>query len=113
MYEGKTISVNADSCRVTTPSSVPVQAVVFACDAPEDKAAAIAQRSTAPVIFDVYGELDHPALQDFVEAVTAPISDEAKATATTNFEELCSDKPVTIYNDFFHESRSGGSKPAP
>ena len=47
MYEGTTISVNADSCRVTTTSSIPVQAVVFACDAPEDAADAIAQRSAA------------------------------------------------------------------
>ena len=45
MYEGTTISVNADSCRVTTPSQLPVQAVVFACDAPEAHAAAMAAGS--------------------------------------------------------------------
>ena len=35
LYESTTISVNADSCRVTTTSSIPSQAVVCACDAPE------------------------------------------------------------------------------
>jgi len=109
MYEGTSISVNADSCRVTTTSSVPLQAVVFACDAAEERAAAIVRRSEVPVIFDVYEELEHPVLKAFVSAVTKPISDIASATATTNFEKLCAYKPLTINNAFFEESRAGKS----
>ena len=111
MYEGNTISVNADSCQITSPSKLPVQAVVFACDVPKEQASDIAQRSEVPVFFDVYNELDHPALQALVEAVTAPISDKANAIATTNFEKLCAAKPLTISNAFFEESRARVFKP--
>lgn len=106
MYDGNTISVNADSCRVTTTSKTAVVAVVFACDAPEEQANDIAQRSEVPVFFNVYNELEHPTLQAFVGAVTAPISKEAAATATTNFEKLCATKPLKFNNDFFEESRA-------
>jgi hypothetical protein len=109
MYQGTTISVNADSCRVTTTSSVPLQAVVFTCDAPEERATAIVRRSEVPVIFAVYEELEHPVLKALVSAVTEPISDIASARATTNFEKLCASKPLTIDNAFFEESRAGKS----
>lgn len=108
-YEGATISVNSDNCRVTTSSSLPVQFVVCACDAPDEHAAAINQRSTVPVIFSVYEELEHPVVKAFLSAVTAPISDSASAMATTNFEKLCAAKPVTIDNACFAESRAGKS----
>jgi len=107
MYQGNTISVNADSCRVTTPSSIPLQAVVFACDAPKEKAAVIAQRSHVPVFFDVYSELEHRTLKTFVESVTATISTTAKEAATTSFEALGFNKPLTICSDFVEESRDG------
>jgi hypothetical protein len=109
MYEGATISVNADSCRVTTPSSMPSQAVVFACDAPDERAAEIERRSTAPVIFSVYDEMEGPTMQAFVSAATAPVSDSARAMATTNFEKLCAAKPLSIDNACFEESRAGKS----
>ena len=107
MYGGNTISVNADSCRVTTPSEVLVEAVVFACDAPEEKAASIAKSSPVPVIFDVYGSLEHPAMQSFVGAVTAPISIEVSLAESTNFEEIYATKSVTIDSSFYTESRAG------
>ena len=107
MYGGNAISVNADSCRVTTASEVSVEAVVFACDAPEEKAALIAKLSPVPVIFDVYGSLEHPAMQSFVGAVTAPIPIEMNLAESTNFEELCATKSVTIDNGFYTESRAG------
>ena len=109
LYEGTTISVNADSCHVTTTSSIPLQAVVFAGDAPEREAASIAQRSAVPVIFSVYDEMDHPAIKALVKAVTEPISDRVMAKATTNFEALCADKPLTVSNAFLDESRAGRS----
>jgi hypothetical protein len=54
-----------------------------------------------PVIFAVYEELDHPVIKAIVGAVTEPIADKASAIATTNFEELCAAKQLTISNAFF------------
>jgi len=109
LYEGKTISVNADSCRVTTSSSMPLQVIVNACDIPDEQAAALVRRSTVPVIFSIYEESESPAMKAFVSAATAPISANASATATTNFEILCAAKPLTIDNACFVESRAGKS----
>lgn len=109
MYEGNTISVNADSCRVHAPSTIALQAIVFACDAPDEKAKAIERKRSVPVIFDVYNELEHPVMQAFVRAATAPIPESARARAITSFEELCAEKKLTIDNSFFEESRSGES----
>lgn len=106
MYEGNTISVNVDSCRVTAGSMIPVEAIVFTCDAPEEKAALIAEVSSIPVIFDVFGSLDNPVIQAFVAAITAPLPSEAEAAEATTFEELCATKTVTINNDCYAESRA-------
>ena len=105
MYEGTTISVNADSCRVTTPSSIPVQAVAFASDCPKEPAEKIIGDSPVPVLFSVYEEMESTTMQVFVAAVTEPISDSAAAKATTRFEELSAAKPLTVDNAFYEESR--------
>ena len=109
IYEGTTISVNTDSCRVTTSSSMPLQAVVFTCDIPNDHAEAITRRSKVPVIFNLYEALEKPAIKALVSAVTVPISASASTAATTNFEKLCAAKPLTIDNSCFDESRAGKS----
>jgi hypothetical protein len=109
MYEGTTISVNTDSYRVTTSSSMPLQAVVFASDIPDEYAAALIRRSTVPVISAVYEEMESLTMKAFVSAVTAPVSASASAAATTNFEKLCATKPLTIDNACFIESRAGKS----
>ncbi len=105
LYEGTTISVNTDSCRVTTSSSMPLQAVVYACDIPDEHAAALIRRSTVPVIFSFDEEFESPLIKAFVSAVTAPVSASASGMETTNFEILCADKPLTIDNACFGESR--------
>jgi len=105
LYQGNSISVNADSCRVATPSRLRVQAIVFACDAPADRVEEMERRSPAPVIFDVYNELDHPALQAFVKAVTASVSEEARARSNTTFEALSAQRTITFSNACFEESR--------
>ena len=107
MYEGTTISVNADSCRVITPSSIPSQVVVFASDAPKEAATAIVEDRDVPVIFAVYEELDHPAMAALVGAVTKPVPESASTLATTNFEELCASQRLNINSAFFNESRAG------
>jgi hypothetical protein len=107
LYEGTTISVNTDSCRVTTSSSMPLQAVAFTCDFPVEHAAAIVRRSTVPVIFNLYEELESPVIKALVRAVTKPVSAGASAAATTNFKKSCALKPVTIDNACFEESGLG------
>ena len=37
VYEGASISVNADSCRVSTPFVMPNQVILFGCDFPQEK----------------------------------------------------------------------------
>jgi hypothetical protein len=86
---------------------MPLQAVAFACDIPSEHAAAVIRRSTVPVIFNLYEELENPAIKALVSAVTVPVSDSASAAASTNFEKLCTVKPVTIDNACFEESRAG------
>jgi len=107
LYEGTTISVNTDSCRVTTSSDMPLQIVSFACDIPDEYAEKLVRRSRVPVVFSAYEELESPAMKALVSAVTAPVSAHANATATTNFEELCAAKPLIIDNACFEESRAG------
>jgi hypothetical protein len=106
LYQGTTISVNADSCRVTTPSNTSTQVVVFACDIPDEHAAAIVRRSSVPVLFGVSEEMENPAMQAFVGAVTEPVSASANTMATTNFDELCATKRLTIDNACYKESRA-------
>ena len=106
LYEGTTISVNADSCRVTTPSRMPIQMVSFASDIPDEHAEAITKCSKVPVIFRPYEELEHPAMKKLVSAITEPVSEAASAAATTNFEELSASKSILIDNACFDESRA-------
>ena len=107
LYDGNTISVNADSCRVNIRSVIPVEAIVFACDAPDEKAALITEKSSVPVIFDVFSSLENPVMQSFIGAVTAAVPKDTKLADTTNFDELCASKSVTINNDCYAESRAG------
>jgi hypothetical protein len=86
---------------------MPLQVIAFTCDIPDEQAATITRGSTVPVIFNLYEELDNPAIKALVKAVTAPVSTSASAAATTNFEKLCAIKPVTIDNACFEESRLG------
>ncbi|MEH6591529.1 MAG: hypothetical protein V7746_14810 [Halioglobus sp.] len=111
LYDGKTISVNVDSCRVKVQSEIPVQAVVFACDAPEEKAVLIAKNSLIPVIFDIVSSLENAVMQSFIGAITAPIPSEVQLAGSTNFEELCASKSVTVNNEFYAESRAVQESP--
>ncbi len=106
LYKGTTISVNADSCRVTSPSNVPLQTVLFACDIPDAARAALIASSSVPVVVSVYDALDSPTMKALVSAVTAPIPAAASAAATTNFETLCAAKPLVIDNACYAESRA-------
>ena len=84
---------------------MPLQVVAFTCDIPDEQAATITRGSTVPVIFNLYEELDNPAIKALVKAVSMPVSVSASAAATTNFETPCALKPVSSKNACFEESR--------
>jgi hypothetical protein len=96
MFEGNTISVNADSCCVTIPACIDTQIVVFTGDAPDAAAKVIEAERRIPVIANVFEALEHPAILAFVEAIRAPIPAAARAPGATNFEELCAGKTIRV-----------------
>lgn len=107
VYEGHSVSVNADCCRVNVPSLGPYQALLFGCDFPPDKYAAVLERRDVPVLFSVYDEVDDPEMVAFLAAVTEPLEERFKTPDFVTFETLCAEKPLVIDNSFFAESRRG------
>ncbi len=107
VYEGASVSVNADSARVSVPVVAPFNALLFGCDFPAEKYAAVLERCTVPSLFSVYDEIDHPEMLAFLKAVTEPLADIYKVPGYVTFEQLCAEKSVIIDNSFFAESREG------
>jgi hypothetical protein len=107
VYEGASVSVNADSCRVNVSSLMPSRSVLFGCDFPADKYDAILQRTDVPTLFSVYDEIEHDEMIAFLKAVTEPLAEEYKCEGYVTFEQLCAEKTVEIDNSFFEESRCG------
>jgi hypothetical protein len=111
IYDGGTISVNADSCRVTVPSVMPSRAICFGCDIPADKCEAIRQRDPRPLIMSLEAEIDTAPVIEALSAVCAPVPGLFRAEGRT-FESLCEERNnLRIDNAFFEESRAG--KPLP
>lgn len=109
-YEGASVSVNADSCRVSVASIVPIQVIAFGCDLPADKYEAILRRCDVPTLFSVYDETDREEMIAFLKAVTEPLAEEFKRDGYVTFEQLCAEKTVEIDNSFFEESRRGKTR---
>ncbi len=105
VYEGGSVSVNADSCRVTVPQLIPTQSVLFGCDFPPEQYAKVQARCDVPMLFSVYDEVDSEPMQAFLKRVTAPLADTYKLPGYTTFEALCTQKTIEIDNSFFAESR--------
>ncbi len=112
VYEGASVSVNADCCRVSAPQVTPYRALLFGCDFPPDKYAAVLKRSNVPSLFSVYDEIDHPEMIAFLAAVTEPLAEEYKVDGYVTFEQLCAEKAIDIDNSLFEESRRGKPDPA-
>jgi hypothetical protein len=107
IYAGHTISVNADSCRVTVPSVMPSKLIDFGGDIPADKCEAIRQRDTRPLVMSLEAEIDEPHMVELLAAVTVPVPERFSREGRT-FEALCAAKNNTrIDNAFFEESRAG------
>jgi hypothetical protein len=106
-YGGTTISVNADSCRVTVPKIIPSKMIMFGCDIPPDKAEAMRRRETRPLMMSLEAEMSAPHLAELLAAVSAPIPARISEKGRT-FESLCAEKNDTkLDNRFFDESRAG------
>ena len=110
VYEGASISVNADSCKIHTKSEMIPQVILFGCDFPRDKYALLKKRTNTPLLFSVYDEIEAEAMKNFMDAVTEPLSKETKIRGYTTFEELCDGKNIEIDNSFYEESRLGKPK---
>ena len=106
-YEGASVSVNADSCRVSVPPIMPNQVVSFGCDFPADKYEEILKRCDVATLFSVYDETDHEEMIAFLKAVTEPLAEKYKYDGYVTFEQLCAEKTIEIDNSFFEESRQG------
>jgi len=106
-YNGCSISVNADSCRVTVPTIVPNQMVLFGCDIPSDKWAARCARDDVAMIYAVFEALDTAAMKALFGALTTPVEAGFLGPRVTTFEALCAATTVHLDNAFFAESRAG------
>jgi len=110
VYDGCSISVNADSCRVTVPSIMENRLVLFGCDFPAESYAALLQRDDVPKIFSVYAEIEAAPMVALLTALKTPVAESCKRSGYTTFETLCADKILITDNSYFEESRLG--KPA-
>ena len=109
LYEGCSISVNADSCRATVPELIPNQLVAFGRDIPAERWAVRCARGDAPMSYAVFDELESPPLVALIRAVTTPVERRYLGPRVTTFEALCATAPVQVDNAFFAESRAGRS----
>lgn len=109
VYEGGSVSVNADSCRVSGTTVIPSRALFFGCDCPPEKYEAILRARDVPVLFSVYDEMEHPELAEFLKIVTEPLADAYRHEGCVTFEQLCAEKTIEIDNAFFAESRRGSA----
>jgi hypothetical protein len=107
LYEGCSISVNADSCRVTVPEAIPNQMVVFGCDIPAESWGVRCARGDVPMVYSVADELESPPMVALVRALTTPVEPRYLGPGVTTFEALCASGPVRLDNAFFAESRAG------
>lgn len=105
VYEGGSVSVNADSCRVSGAEIIRNQALLFGCDFPPDKYEALVNTRLVPALFSVYDETDEDEMVAFLKIATEPLEEEYKIDGYVTFEELCSEKTIKLDNSFFEESR--------
>ncbi|MEM7468030.1 MAG: hypothetical protein AAF387_14240 [Pseudomonadota bacterium] len=107
VYEGASISVNADSCVVSVPEYIPSQALLFGCDFPPEKYKTLLTTRDVPKLYSVYDEADREEMIAFLNAVRDPLAENYKAEGYVTFEQLCSEKDINLDNSFFDQSRQG------
>ena len=107
VYNGGSISVNADSCRVSVPEIIACQTLLFGCDFPAEKYDALVKNRDVPALFSVYDETEHPEMIRFIQIVTQPLDEQYKIDGYITFEQLSAEKTIILDNTFFAESRQG------
>jgi len=110
VYEGASVSVNADSCKILTGDEMANQVILFGCDFPKDKYEEIKKNSNTPLLFSVYDQIETEEMRVFLHEVTKPLSEKYKVKGCVTFEELSSGKNIKIDNSFYEESRLGKPK---
>lgn len=107
IYGGTTISVNANSCRVTVSKVLPSTLITFGGDISAEKCEAIRQRDARPMLIFLETAINEPYMHEFLAAVTAPVPEQYSREGRT-FEALCAAHNNTkIDNACFEESRAG------
>ncbi len=109
-YDGQSIVVMADSCRVTVYAVKPLEMVTFGRDFPVDAYRRRQARDNVPKIFSVFDELDNPAVIGVFASATAQTEEKYKPKDAVTLEELAAHKTVALNNSFFAESRLGRPK---
>jgi hypothetical protein len=107
VYQGASVSVNADSCRVSVPEVIPNRVLLFGCDFPPGKYGALLESRDIPVLFSVYDEAENDEMVAFLSAATEPLAEQYKINEYVTFEQLCSEKTIKLDNSFYDESRQG------
>jgi len=110
VYEGASVSVNADSCKIYTQGELTTQVILFGCDFPKDKYEQIKKRTSVALLFSVYDQLETEIMRKFLHEVTKPLSEDYKIEGYVTFDELCDGKDIEIDNSFYEESRLGKPK---
>lgn len=107
IYGGNTISVNADSCRVSVPSVMSSRLICFGADIPAEKCEAIRRRDPRPLVMSLADEIDTPLVVEALASLCAPIPERLRGRGRS-FEALCAEKGDVVIDDaFFDESRVG------
>ncbi|MGE0860868.1 MAG: hypothetical protein AB7I01_14740 [Gammaproteobacteria bacterium] len=112
-YLGRSISVNADSCRLQGVPPLANQVVLFGCDVPTAAWQARRARADAAMIYSVAAEAGAPAMVALLTALTTPVDAALlQAPGVTTFEALAASAGVRLNNSCFDESRAMGDSMA-
>lgn len=104
-YDGQSVSVLPNNCRVEGEIDAPVSMVLFASDFPEEKLKGLNVPEGTPVVFSVYEEMEEDPMQRFVQAATAKYEQASSSEPFVTYELLYQNAELVISDDYFDESR--------
>ena len=104
-YDGQSVSVLPNNCRVKGEIDTSVSMFLFAGDFSQEKLHALEIPKGVPVVFSPYEEMEEAPMQRFVQAATAKYESEGSAEPFVTYEQLYQDVALIISDDYFDESR--------
>jgi len=104
-YDGQSVSVLPNNCRVEGETDTSVSMFLFAGDFSEEKLQALEIPEGVPVVFSAYEEMEEAPMQRFVQAATAKYESEGSTEPFVTYEQLYQDVALIISDDYFDESR--------